>query len=283
LIVLDGYFDESGTHQGSDTIVVAGYLAHADAWRAFESQWKAALREYGLPLFHMSRFAQKAEGYAWPEEVRRERLGNLISIINNHTLHSVGVALPKKLFDTVFTGTVRRAIGGAYGFAAWLVVLMTARDLGQLPIETGVSYVFEDGAPRKGELIAAYDWLAKLPEGKAALHVLSLRFEDKKMFVPLQAADILAYELYKDRPRQHQPEMRRAPLQLLHRGTWQHMTEPNLRALAALTDMLAAGDLTPDAALSAAIWRPLGVDSRPPPAHSPEPDLGTPERGPEPQ
>jgi len=255
LIVLDGYFDESGTHKGSETIVVAGFLAHVDAWRAFESHWKAALREYGLSFFHMSDFAQRAKGYDWPEDVRRDRLGNLISIINNHTLHSVGVGLPKKLFDSVFTGRVRKIVGGPYGFAAWLAILMTGRDLDELPFATGASYVFEDGAPRKGELIAAYESLAKFRGGKAALHVLSLRFEDKKIFVPLQAADILAYELYKDRPKQHRPELRRAPLQLLHRGNWQHMTEPNLRALAAVADMLVTGDLTPEAALSAAIWQ----------------------------
>ncbi len=257
MIVLDGYFDESGTHDGSETIVVAGFLALANAWRSFGEEWNAALKDYQIPFFHMSKFAQKVPPYDWPEEMRRGRLAHLIDITNRHVVESFGIAIPKKLFDSVFTRSVRQIVRGPYGFASWLIVTMIARALDQIPFETGVAYIFENGAQRKGELLAAYDGLDRLPGGKAALHVLSLRFEDKRRFVPLQAADMLAYELYLDRPRQNNPESRRIPLQLLKRGYWRDMTEPNLKAFAAVCDMLLAGDLTPQQATSAAIWQPI--------------------------
>ncbi len=258
LIVLDGYFDESGTHDASETITVAGYLAHVNSWRPFETKWKEALAEYKLDFFHMSEFAHRRSGYDWPEDMRRERLGHLIEIINEFTWHSFGVGIPKKLFESVFTGRARRFIDGPYGFASWLIVNLVSRELDRLDLETGVAYVFEDGAPGKGELLTMYEGLPTFSGGKEALHVLSLRLEDKRRFVPLQAADILAYELYLDRPKQNNPELRRTPLQLLDTGIWHLMTEPNLRAYAAVIDMLAAGDIGPD--MSPDIWKSLGPD-----------------------
>ena len=257
MLVLDGYFDESGTHDESETIAVAGFLAHADQWLWFEGKWREALKKYGLEFFHMVDFAHRAPGYDWPEDVRQERLGNLISIINKSRPSSFGVAFPKKLFDSVFTGRVREHIAGPYGFASWLCLNLASRELDEVPLETGVSYIFEDGARGKGEFLKMYEALPTFPGGKEGLHVLSLRFEDKRCFVPLQAADILAYELNLDRVRQFQPENRRAPLQLLSptRIKWMHMTEPNLRAFAGLIDMLVAGEISGKDASSAAVWQ----------------------------
>lgn len=166
LLVLDGYFDESGTHDGSETITIAGFLAHADQWLSFEGKWREALKKYGLEFFHMSEFAHKAPGYDWPEDVRQERLGNLISIINESRASSFGVAFPKKLFDSVFTGRVREHIGGPYGFASWLCLNLASRELDKVALETGVSYIFEDGAPGKGEFITVYEALPTFPRGK---------------------------------------------------------------------------------------------------------------------
>jgi len=36
LMMLDAYLDESGTHDGSDAVTVAGFLATKDRWLEFE-------------------------------------------------------------------------------------------------------------------------------------------------------------------------------------------------------------------------------------------------------
>src|SRR5258708_7357699 len=80
VLILAGYFDESGTHDASEAIAVAGYLSTPERWAMFEQEWKKALADFdGLPFFHMADFANSAPPYysTWtPEqkiEARRSR------------------------------------------------------------------------------------------------------------------------------------------------------------------------------------------------------------------
>ena len=52
--MLDAYFDDSGTHQGSPAISVAGYMSTPDRWKRFESEWRETLDAYGVEFFHMT-------------------------------------------------------------------------------------------------------------------------------------------------------------------------------------------------------------------------------------
>ena len=42
--VLQVYMDESGTHDGSATITVAGYIGRPEAWRDWTEKWTQALQ-----------------------------------------------------------------------------------------------------------------------------------------------------------------------------------------------------------------------------------------------
>ena len=72
IVVLKAYFDDSGTHKGSKSVVLAGFMASEDEWTAFEHAWQAILNREGLKSFHAADFES---GYGackdWPR-VRRE-------------------------------------------------------------------------------------------------------------------------------------------------------------------------------------------------------------------
>src|ERR1700686_2693669 len=55
--LVEAYFDESGTHQGSPIMCVAGYLFSPEQCKRFSEEWSAVLKEYGLPYFRMSECA----------------------------------------------------------------------------------------------------------------------------------------------------------------------------------------------------------------------------------
>jgi hypothetical protein len=250
VFVLDGYFDESGTSDGSETITVAGFLAHFNAWREFESEWNAALTEYGLTTrpwdyFHMTDFVARVGPYAtWSEDERKQRLTHLVDLILKYTLSSYGVSLPKKVFESVFTDKARSVVGGAYGFAAMQCLLSVSADMEMLPVETAIAYIFEDGAQGKGEFMAAWDSLKRLPGGTEAYHGLSLKFEDKRKFVPLQASDILAWELFRERVNQDGPQdpLHRMPYRRFRAettSTLKHMKARDIKAFAAIVNGMA--------------------------------------------
>ncbi len=197
VLTLQAYFDESGTHQGSPTVCVAGYISTPEQWEVFGDEWKCALDEWGLDGFHMTDFVGRVGPYSsWSDQDRRWRLARLITIINRHTIGSVGIAVPKESFDQIFPKATKRFIGGAYGLAASCCFLDCAKLIeGDFP-SARIAYVFEIGAPLSGEVHKVFNWNYKDPAQRAALKLLSIKFEGKE-FAPLQAADILAYELYR--------------------------------------------------------------------------------------
>jgi hypothetical protein len=85
VLTLHGYFDESGTHAGSDALAVAGYLSTAEQRDLFEREWRAALNEWGLDFFQMTDFSNRAKVYqSWTDQDCRFRLARLIGTANRH-------------------------------------------------------------------------------------------------------------------------------------------------------------------------------------------------------
>jgi hypothetical protein len=202
VLTLHGYFDESGTHAGSDAVVVAGYLSTAEQWVLFETEWKASLAEWGLDHFHMADFSNRAKEYeTWTDQDRRFRLARLIGIANRHTLASIAIGIPVKSYNQIFTKHAKRFVGGPYGLAASACFMDAAKVIDADFPSARIAYVFEAGAEGAGQVLKVFQWNYKHPDNRSRFKLLSLKFEGKD-FVPLQAADILAYELHKHLPRQ---------------------------------------------------------------------------------
>ena len=80
------------------------------------------------------------------------------------------------------------------------------------------------------------------------LRALDLRFADKKISLPIQAADILAYELYKDTPRRMGREVKPQRFPLKELATipwrWMGMTDENLEGFSKVLSARAKGEET---------------------------------------
>jgi hypothetical protein len=197
------YFDESGTHDGSEAVVVAGYLSTAERWIAFEAVWKATLADFDLPAFHMTDFAQNNNPpfKRWPEARRRDCFGRLLTIINQHVIGSVASVIPVRLYEQVFSPEAKAYVGGAYGLAAMQCQMVLGQVLRLTGVEGMIDYVFESGAEGVGQVAHAFNEIIREPGAQNHFRPLSVAFRDKRQFAPLQAADILAYELHKQSPR----------------------------------------------------------------------------------
>ncbi len=207
MLTLTAYFDASGTHAGSSNVTLAGWLSTPEAWAVFEEEWRSALDDYGVPMFHMRKFAHGIDEFErWSEPQRRIRFGRLAEIITNHTLSSFAVAVATKEFAEEFTPEARKHVGGPYGLAATVLFHNVADFVTEhlKPADTPfqIAYVFESGDVGAGQALKLFQVNKADPKQEKRLHLLSIRFEDKRQFVALQAADILAYELYQHFPRQ---------------------------------------------------------------------------------
>lgn len=211
-MILSGYFDESGTHRGSEAVAVAGYLATPENWLAFEEAWKAALAEYRISYFHMADFCNGAPPYdSWPAGIKAQRFSRLVGIINQHAWLSVGFSISTRRYREIVSAKAKKVGGGIYGLAANCCFMDVADFLRDRHPDAWVRYIFESGARGSGEVLKNFQMHERRTSSKEHYRLLALSFEDKRCFCPLQAADILAYELYRYLPRHLEIDQRTEP------------------------------------------------------------------------
>ncbi len=207
VLELTAYLDESGTHSGSEAVAVAGFLSTAPKWVEFAAQWQMALNDFGLDYFHMNKFANMVAPYdTWSEQERRARLSRLLNIIKANAGASIGIVFQKKAFELLFPERATAICGGPYGLAASACMIDMAENLQEIEVEARVAYVFESGSEGARQMGRVFQANLKDQERREKLGLSSQRFENKRDFLPLQAADILAYELYKQTPKDLQLE-----------------------------------------------------------------------------
>ena len=217
------YFDESGTHDGAEVTVVGGFVAEPDKWEQFSKVWQVALDDYGLEYFHMSEFESRQGPHAtWANAERNELLNRFLDIIHEYVLLSVGIIIPMRSFDQLLSAKAKAICGNAYGLAA-IGCWRKLGDAAQDPSGDAVlAYVMEAGANGGGALKNIFSAESKDADWRNRNRIESVEFRDKRLFLPVQAADRLVYELYKHGLRQFGTETRgeRYPLRQLRRSPW---------------------------------------------------------------
>lgn len=102
LAFFKAYFDESGTHESSPVVIVAGAIAEDVSWNALCYSWNAVLKEYGVKRFHATDLnARRGEFSGWSDEKRNEFYGKLVEIMRIHLTIFIGNGLRRSDFDEV--------------------------------------------------------------------------------------------------------------------------------------------------------------------------------------
>jgi hypothetical protein len=126
-----------------------------------------------------------------------------------------------------------RAHYGIYGVAIDFLIMDIARGLEPTEKDVWITYILEDGAVGKGEITGVITPILSDPKQRRELRLKTLCFESKKHLLPLQAADILVYELYKHHNRTGSRANMRYPLRELEKRPqrWSLLDEGSLRNL----------------------------------------------------
>lgn len=177
-------FDAGGHESDQPCLSVAGFISTADHWIEFSREWQKLLRLAGLPYYHHSEHRH-----------RTDLLPGLLETIRRFAFARYGASVAFTTFSSL--PDISRRLN-AYSLCAQLCVGMTyqwARE-NQIPKEK-VEFVFEEGDVGKGLLIKIMEQSGyptpifrykKDVVTKGTMHT---------GFVPLQAADIVANELFR--------------------------------------------------------------------------------------
>jgi len=217
-VFTEAYFDESGIHDGAKLCAVGGYYGTEEAWRKFEKQWRAILKDNGLLEigFHAKDFYRRKDGkrvppYAdWANEKAAKFENRLIQAIMRSRIvpfgHGVVVAEWNNLpYD------MRKFLSGAHRRKGKFLSSGAPAKSYYLPFQLCVSEaVCSSGAQDKVHLFAGLDRtfsdyagilyrqlfndprLSQTTKDKMG----TLAFPLAKDTPPLQAADLLVYQLY---------------------------------------------------------------------------------------
>lgn len=86
MIFVDSFFDESGTHEGSAFVVVAGFADFSERWLPFSIEWgKALAKEPAIEYFHSTEANSRLNGEfnGWDKPARDDKVISLIDVIKD--------------------------------------------------------------------------------------------------------------------------------------------------------------------------------------------------------
>jgi len=195
------YFDESGVHQGSSAAVVAGYLSTDDRWIEFKREWENLLTGEGVSALHRVHLENFRGDFrrerGWDENRRSRLLRSAHSIIKRYTLFGVGAAVVRADFEREMPSAVRTAFGGPYGWLVHDCLVGIGHWAEGNRCTEPVRYVFEAGARGRRRVEKMFEVLYKEDKFRDLCRIGTWKFATKPGAVQLQAADFLAYEVYK--------------------------------------------------------------------------------------
>lgn len=196
---LTGYLDESGTHDASPLVVMAGFLGEARQWISFERRARRLFARFQVDIFHCIEVRRSEKDFAgWSIDKKLKFLDEFQHIINE-TLQVGMVAIisredyayykslkwPQKVRQDSLYSILFRAC------ASFMIESVIATPQWKNGSEPTLNIIVEQGHKNAPDLTRFYEETKKRIGPHNAMGGLS--FGDKANCLPLAAADLLAY------------------------------------------------------------------------------------------
>lgn len=185
-MILRAYIDDS---YDNHVFVLGGYVGTTQQFERMADEWMDALKAFGfLPELHMAEFWQRFG------EKSKERLEPFISIAERNSLYEVSAFLDMKDFQRVCD------IYGMTGMDAdpyYAILNLFTSGFSKAMLDGGihekVDLVFDRQSQKKRVLKAWDAFIETAPPAQRNFIRGEPRYEDSEEFMPLQAADMLAW------------------------------------------------------------------------------------------
>ena len=192
--------DESGTHEGSPAISVGAFFAKPKVWSAFTTEWNVTKRRTGkapVEVFHSTDCeALKGEFEGWSESERNVLVAQLMAVLAKHPLAGYGVGINLRALEAAFASRpdLQEFFGSPYIVCFKLAVETVIAAAEHFGSNEQLAFIHE---ANDYEMEAHKAFASIKKERKKHAGPMSLTFAGKSESVPLQAADVLAFETNK--------------------------------------------------------------------------------------
>jgi hypothetical protein len=188
------YFDESGTHAGARLMTLAGYWFDSVQAARFAREWTKDLRSLGLSHAHMTDCALgfgEYVGMSMPDRIRSEKM--LIENIKRRSRFGFSVTINPFRYAEAMVGI--KGTPSCYSLLLMLCVQQVTSLAHAKDYQGKLAYFFESGHANANEAQKYMNLIAALgPESVDYHRYAGHSFVDKRIALPLQAADMLAWQ-----------------------------------------------------------------------------------------
>ncbi len=187
------YLDDSG-NKGDRIVTLAGYIAPAHNWLAFEMHARELFDTFELPYLHtVDLHGRRGKFRDWTRENTAKFANDFYRILDQHAYAGFEFSVLKPTFEvgkSVYNVEHQSSPLGfcLHGLVSRLVKDEGIKDALALP-DVRLSFVVEKGNKNDNDIRRRFNNIKKQDPERFA----SIRFEQKKEKIALQAADFLAY------------------------------------------------------------------------------------------
>ncbi|MDP1874298.1 DUF3800 domain-containing protein [Phenylobacterium sp.] len=186
------YIDESGTHDGSPVMCVAGYLFLKAGANRFTKKWGKVLKREKIPFFHMVDFAPGNSPFDHMHKQKRiEVEKELIATIHDCAVFGFSVTVDEREYNEIITP--KPSIGGAYSFCLRGCLAAISDWRKRTNFRGEIAYFFEAGHRDQSEANRIMHEVFQHEEARRRFAYGNHTFVEKTKVVPLQSADLLAW------------------------------------------------------------------------------------------
>lgn len=194
--MLQIWFDDSGKGHGP-VFVLAGYLATVEQWVGFADDWNALLHRKPRRLEYLKgyeAFGFNKQFLGWTPDDRDVRLMEFLRIVDTYSGKGLAIVIPHDIFARILKQTFQPFMN-PYMFAYALSFSVMLHYAHGNPAREPIELIFDEDVIKRRQAEKAYADMFRVypPDFTDLLDRKEPRFENDKMFNPLQAADLLAY------------------------------------------------------------------------------------------
>jgi hypothetical protein len=194
--VLKAFIDDSGSGGDSEWYVLAGYLGTVDGWNSFHDQWKQVLLEHPrIEYFKSSEAESLRSDGQWAgvsKEQRDAKIDRLIEVVGRCSRRAICARMRQRVYDELVKGEIPPVWDSPYYFL-FPSVIAASINIERLDGEADpVDFVFD--SDEKHEKGSKRLLPSLLPMQSYYGSLVNMIYGDEKKVLPLQAADLLAWQ-----------------------------------------------------------------------------------------
>lgn len=210
---LSAYFDDSGSDIGERDLVFAGLVNRDDAWEQFSVAWSVALAKYPTIGYLKMVEANGLRGQfaGWTRETRDQKLEGLAEVIDRiRPPWTFDISVSRIDYESHVSPASPRGLSTAYFGLTFGAVSVVARHLAGMGTITPVRFIFDEQSGVNTDVALFFDYMVEnLDPVSRGLIKMPIGYGNDMRNLPLQAADMLAWHIRRQREGNGDPTINR--------------------------------------------------------------------------